>query len=104
MSRCEICGIECDSLQVHHLIPQQVSRSSKYSNKLKNDENNFLMVCNACHSQIHALFTNQQLRDMFSSKDELLADEKFAAYVKWRKKHPEFKGSSKMSNSKKRRR
>ena len=41
---------------------------------------------------------------MFTSKDELLADEKFASYVKWRKKHPEFDGSAKMSNGKKMRR
>lgn len=101
--KCQICGLE-EELQVHHLIPQQVSRSSKYSKKLKTDENNFLMICNECHSQIHSLFTNQELRDLYYTKDNLMRNEKFSKFVEWRKKHPNFKGASKMSNNKKQKR
>lgn len=99
--KCEICGYEGD-VTIHHLIPQQVSRSTKYSKKLKTDENNFINVCNECHSQIHALFTNQELRDVYFTKDALMSNEKFEKFVKWRMKHPDFKGSSKMSNRKRR--
>lgn len=99
---CEICGCAAE-LQKHHLIPQHVSRSSKYGKKLKTDENNFLWICNECHSRIHAQFTDQQLRDFYFTKDALMGDPGFAKFVAWRRKHPDFRGSSKMSNGKKRR-
>lgn len=99
-SKCEICGIE-DELTVHHLIPQSMSRSSKYSKKLKTDENNFLMICECCHEKIHSMFTNQELRDIYFTKDALLRNEDFEKFVKWRQKHPDFHGSSKMSNNRK---
>jgi len=96
---CELCGLELE-LTKHHLIPQRVSRSTKYSKDLKTDESNFLWICGECHGQIHALYTEQELRDFYSTKEALLASEKFGKFVKWRMKHPNFKGSSKMSNDK----
>ena len=81
--RCEICGCECNPT-LHHLIPQQVSRhKNKY---LKTDEGNFLWICEECHSQIHALFSNQELKDRLNTKELLLADPKFHKYVEWKKK------------------
>ena len=95
--KCELCGSD-KNITKHHLIPQQVSRhKNKY---LKNDESNFLWICEECHSQIHALFTNQQLKELYNTKELLLANEKFNKYVQWRIKHLDFSGSSKMSNAK----
>ncbi len=92
--KCEICGVECNTSK-HHLIPQVVSRhKNKY---LKTDEGNFLWVCVECHSQIHALFSNQELKELYDTKEKLLAEPRFRKFVEWRKKHPEFKGSSKMA-------
>lgn len=101
VGKCELCGIEGE-LTKHHLVPQSVSRSSKYPKSLKRDEGNFLMVCSECHGQIHALYTNQQLRDLYSSKELLLGSEGFGRFVKWRRKHPGFSGSSKMSKARRR--
>jgi hypothetical protein len=96
--KCEICGCPCKPT-LHHLIPQQVSRhKNKY---LKTDEGNYLWVCTECHSQIHALFTNYELKTLYPTKELLLAEPRFAKFVEWRKKHPDFKGSSKMSNKRK---
>ena len=95
---CEICGSP-DDLTVHHLVPQQVSRhKNKY---LKTEESNFLRICQECHSQIHALYTNQELKELYYTKELLLAADKFKKYVDWKLKHPNFKGSSKMSRDKK---
>jgi len=102
LEKCQLCGLE-EKLTKHHLIPQNVSRSNKYPKSLKTDESNFLMVCSECHSHIHALYTNQQLRDLYFTKEKLLESEEFGKYVCWRIKHPDFKGSSKMSNSQKKR-
>jgi hypothetical protein len=97
---CETCGFLLP-LQKHHLIPQHVSRSTKYNKALKKDETNFLWICNECHRQIHALYSDQELRDLYSTKELLMAAPEFAKFIVWRKKHPEFKGSSKMSNRRK---
>ena len=97
-TKCEICGLECDVTK-HHLVPQSQSRhKNKY---LKTDEGNFLWVCTECHSQIHALFTNYELKTLYNTKELLLAEPRFRKFVEWRMKHPEFKGSSKMSNKRK---
>ena len=77
-TKCEICGCECKPT-LHHLVPQQVSR---HKNKfLKTDEGNFLWICEECHSQIHALYSNQELKDRLFTKELLLADPKFHKYV-----------------------
>ena len=92
--KCELCGCECDA-EKHHLIPQHVSRhKNKY---LKTEESNFLWICKECHSQIHALFSNQELKELYNTKELLLAEPRFHKFVEWRKKHLDFKGSSKMA-------
>ena len=97
-TKCEICGHEGD-ITKHHLIPVQQSRhKNKY---LRTDEGNYLWVCTECHSQIHALFSNYELKTLYPTKEALLAEPRFRKFVEWRKKHPEFKGSSKMSNKRK---
>ena len=81
-SKCEICGCECNPTK-HHLVPQQVSRhKNKY---LKTDEGNFLWVCVECHSQIHALFSNQELKELYDTKEKLLAEPRFHKFAKERR-------------------
>lgn len=92
--RCEICGTECEVTK-HHLVPASETKN-KYK-KLKNDEGNFIWICRLCHDQIHALFQINELRDVYNTKEALLSNEKFAKFVEWRKKHPEYDGHSKMS-------
>lgn len=99
--KCELCGIEA-KLQKHHLVPQRVCRSSRHSKDLKTDEANFLWICNECHRQIHALYTEQELRDRYSTKEALLEAEELKKFITWRQKHPSFTGSSKMSSRKRR--
>lgn len=99
INKCQLCGLK-EKLQKHHLIPQRVSRSTKYSKDLKTDESNYLWICNECHRQIHALYTEQELRDLYYTKDLLCEAEDLKKFIQWRIKHPNFKGSSKMSNRK----
>lgn len=98
--KCALCGID-NFLTKHHLIPKCVSHSTKYPKTLKNDDKNFIWICNACHSHIHALYSKQELRDLYFTLELLLAAPEFAKFVSWRKKHPEFDGHSKMSKSNK---
>ena len=97
MGKCELCGIET-KLTKHHLVPQNVSRSANHPKSLKTDESNFLMVCSECHGQIHALYSNQELRDFYSTKEKLLEAESLKKFLLWRRKHQNFSGSSRMSS------
>lgn len=97
VDKCELCGIAC-KLEKHHLVPQVKCHSSKYGKNLKTDESNFLWICGPCHRKIHSLFTNNELRDMYNTRELLLSNEDMVAFVKWRLKHQNFSGSSKMSN------
>ena len=93
-NKCELCGNDCEATK-HHLIPQAQSRhKNKY---LKTDEGNYLWVCTECHSQIHALFSNYELKTLYNTKEALLSEPRMHKFVEWRRKHPDFKGSSKMA-------
>ena len=96
--RCELCG-SGDKLTKHHLIPQ-VKAKNKYK-EIKNDESNLIWVCDLCHRTIHAKWTENELRDLYSTKDALKAS--LADYLSWRGKHMGFSSNStKMSNSRRR--
>ena len=97
--KCVFCGCT-DHLTIHHCIPQ-VKCKNKYR-ELKHDDSNYLVVCESCHGKIHSLFDNTQLRDVYNTKDALMSDEGFRKFVEWKVKHPDFRGSSKMSNLRRR--
>lgn len=97
--KCATCGFETE-LTLHHLVPQSKAKSGKYK-QIKDDPSNHLWICRSCHDQIHALYENNILRDVYNTANALLNAPEFAKYVAWKKKHPDFKGHSKMSNIKK---
>ena len=97
--KCATCGFETE-LTLHHLVPQSKAKSGKYK-QIKDDPSNHLWICRYCHDQIHALYENNILRDVYNTTEALLNAPEFAKYVAWKKKHPDFKGHSKMSNTKK---
>ena len=96
---CSLCGAE-EKLTKHHLIPQ-VRAKNKYK-EVKDDPSNWLWICRSCHDQLHAVFTETQLRDNYNTKEKLLESDEMTKFIAWKRKHPGFKGHSKMSNSKRR--
>ena len=96
---CELCNIE-EKLTKHHLIP--VSRTRNKYKDIKDDPSNWLWICRSCHDQLHALFTETQLRDNYNTKEKILESYEMMKFITWKRKHPDFKGHSKMSNSKRR--
>lgn len=96
--KCELCGIDCE-LTKHHLIP--VSRTRNKYKEIKEDESNLLWICRSCHDQLHALFDNTQLRDLYNTREKLVESDGMKKYIAWKKKHPDFNGHSKMSNQRK---
>ena len=98
IQRCELCGLDCEPTK-HHLIPQSRIRN-KYK-EIKEDPSNIIWICRSCHDQIHSLWDESTLRDLYNTKDKLLAAPAMQKCIKWKIEHPDFNGHSKMSNDRK---
>lgn len=94
--KCELCGIET-KLTKHHLCPKLKSKSLKK----QEDDSNIAWICRPCHDCVHATYSESELRDSFNTIEKLLSTEEISKFVSWRRKHPNFSGSSKMSNKRK---
>jgi hypothetical protein len=47
-----------------------------------------IMICKICHKGLHALFSEKELAENFTTKEELLADERIRKHIQWsRKQH-----------------
>lgn len=95
---CALCGAE-KKLTQHHLIPK-VRAKNKYK-EIKEDPSNLLWICRSCHDQIHSLWDESTLRDLYNTKEKLLAAPEMQKFIVWKRKHPDFNGHSKMSNDRK---
>lgn len=76
---CPICLHEYDRRQLtkHHLVPK--SRKGRET----------VLICAACHKQIHVVFTEKQLERQFNTIEKLVAADEFKSWVKWiRKRKP----------------
>ena len=98
---CELCGVVCELTQ-HHLVPK-VKAKNKYKD-IRNDSSNIIWICRQCHDQLHSLWNENELRDLYSTKEKILAAPEMQKFIDWRKKHPEYNGHSKMSNSRRKHR
>lgn len=92
---CETCGAETE-LTKHHLCP--VSKCKNKYRQIKEDESNHIWICRQCHDAIHASYDENELRDLYNTKEKLLEAVEFKKFVAWKKKHQKFDGHSKMSN------
>lgn len=73
---CPLCKRNAEISNGHHFIPRAKGGKEKTE------------ICVPCHNTIHDLFTNNELRDVYNTPEALLANERFAKYVKWIKKKP----------------
>jgi 5-methylcytosine-specific restriction endonuclease McrA len=87
---CELCGRVQIPLTRHHLIPQ--SRHNKARTKRQFDRETMKMdialLCRACHSQVHAVLTNQELSQFYHSVEALRSHEDIARFAAWVAKKP----------------
>ncbi|ERH04241.1 MAG: hypothetical protein J07HR59_01371 [Halorubrum sp. J07HR59] len=58
-------------VQRHHLRPE------------RRDESPTVQLCRPCHKQIHALFTNAELRESYDDIDRLQSADRLAGYLSW---------------------
>ena len=76
---CPICLHEYERKQLtrHHLVPK--SRKGRIT----------VLVCAACHKQIHAIFSEKELEAKYSTIEALCDADEFRPFVNWiRKRKP----------------
>lgn len=59
------------AIQEHHLRPEERADSPTVT------------LCRPCHDQIHALFTNAELREAYDTVDALRDADRLADYLEW---------------------
>lgn len=75
---CELCSRDELELTVHHLTPKELGGTFLPTAN----------VCIACHKQIHALYTNEELAIRLYTIASLQDDEKISSFLKWIRKQP----------------
>jgi 5-methylcytosine-specific restriction protein A len=76
---CALCrrAIETERLsdpqavQEHHLQPERRAESPTVT------------LCRPCHDQVHAVFTNEELRAEYDTVEALRAADRLDAYLEW---------------------
>ena len=58
-------------IQDHHLIPENRAESPTTT------------LCRPCHEQVHALFTNEELRKSYDTVEALRDADRLAGYLDW---------------------
>jgi len=62
---------DTEAVQTHHLRPERRAESPTVD------------LCRPCHDQIHALFTNAELREEYDTTAALRDAERLADYLDW---------------------
>ena len=92
---CPLCGAPMDPSVVdsHHLVPD--AKGGKET----------VDIHRACHRHLHALFTNNELRDFYGTVDALKAHPDVLKFSKWVSKefqrNPTYVGTSRESKKRK---
>lgn len=76
---CELCGRiipderidDPQVVQEHHLRPEERAASPT------------VVLCRPCHEQIHATFTNEELRERYDTIEALRDAHALSAYLEW---------------------
>lgn len=90
---CELCKREPVRTTEHHLIPKEYGGV----------DGPMAMLCSACHRQVHALFTNEELAGFYHSIERLKDHPAIMKYIRWVKKQdPEKTITTRKSNRRKR--
>lgn len=71
--RCEICGREIRT-ETHHLHPQNRKESPTAD------------ACQPCHRQLHAVFTNHELRQEYDTPEAIREADRMRDFVTWIRK------------------
>jgi len=99
--QCELCQRYVKRLTEHHLRPRsQHKRLRKKGLRDMDFLNAKAMLCRACHSQIHALFTEKELALHYDMLEKLLEHPDVQKWANWVKDRPDRHIKVQLSNKK----
>lgn len=90
MGACELCQRADIALTRHHLIPQSRHNKARTQREFSRAEmkTEIAMLCRPCHSQVHRVFSNQELADYYHTVERLLSHDDIVKFINWVKKRP----------------
>jgi len=82
-NRCELCERKVSQITIHHLVPRSQAKRRKGSTLPT------AKLCPPCHKQLHALFSNRDLKMRYAGIEELKAAPEMQKFLNWvRKQDP----------------
>ena len=86
---CALCRRASIHLTRHHLIPRTVHRRPRTRRDFTRDQRRtVVLLCRACHKQIHSLFTESELARNYCSIKALAAHPEMARFIEWMARQP----------------
>jgi hypothetical protein len=85
---CLLCDRENLQISKHHLIPR--SRHNKRVKRKLNEEmlNLKMNLCRPCHDQIHTVFTEKQLEQLYNDPIKIKFHPEISKFISWIKNKP----------------
>jgi hypothetical protein len=73
----------------HHLIPRTVHRRPRTRRDFTRDQRRtVVLLCRACHKQVHSLLTESELARNYCSIEALAAHPEIARFTEWMARQP----------------
>ncbi len=87
---CELCQRAGPPLTKHHLIPRKRHRRRSAKVRFNREEmhTRIAMLCQPCHSTVHATLTEAELEAAYNTLEDLAAHPEIAKFVAWVSKQP----------------
>ena len=86
---CALCGRAVTQLTRHHLVPRIVHKRPRTRRSFTRAERlTVILLCRACHKQIHALFTESELARNYCTLEALAAHAEVARFIEWIARQP----------------
>jgi hypothetical protein len=82
---CELCGRDGVKLTRHHLLPQcrqDKPRFRKFHTRQEGRER-IALICSACHSAVHSIFTEKELELSFNTVESLKLHPELGRFLRW---------------------
>ena len=80
---CELCMRRL-ALTFHHLIPKKMHRRTFFRKNYSREElNQGVYLCRACHSGLHKLYDEMTLAKQFNTLAQLKKDERIRSHSEW---------------------
>lgn len=86
---CGLCGRPVSRLTRHHLIPRSRHGKKRVKRNFTREQmQRIVLLCPACHRQVHKTFTEKELEQDYNSIEALLEHPDIQRFVRWIENKP----------------